>query len=91
MFVQTPFADVAGQVEHSLARGALRIGADDRGLFEFALSSVVPSLIDVGVARNAGKDAMVAAARARGFEPPDDNEADALALLACAIAQGDMA
>lgn len=30
----------------------------------------------------ATKDAMVEAARARGFEPQDDNEADALALLA---------
>ena len=30
---------------------------------------------------NADKDAMLAAARARGFEPVDDNEADALALL----------
>ena len=34
---------------------------------------------------NAGKDAMIAAARARGFDPQDDNEADALALLAWAI------
>ena len=30
---------------------------------------------------NADKAAMVAAARARGFDPADDNEADALALL----------
>lgn len=30
---------------------------------------------------NANKDAMIAAARARGFSPADDNEADALALL----------
>lgn len=30
---------------------------------------------------NANKDAMMAAARARGFSPGDDNEADALALL----------
>lgn len=30
---------------------------------------------------NANKDAMIAAARARGFNPADDNEADALALL----------
>jgi len=30
---------------------------------------------------NANKGAMVAAARARGFSPADDNEADALALL----------
>ena len=33
---------------------------------------------------NANKDAMIAAARARGFDPADDNEADALALLAWA-------
>ena len=30
---------------------------------------------------NANKDAMMAAARARGFSPADDNEADAIALL----------
>lgn len=30
---------------------------------------------------NASKDAMIAAARARGFNPVDDNEADALAIL----------
>lgn len=38
---------------------------------------------------NAGKDAVIAAMRARGFAPTDDNEADALALLLWAIdAQG---
>jgi hypothetical protein len=30
---------------------------------------------------NAGKDAVIAAMRARGFAPADDNEADAIALL----------
>ena len=30
---------------------------------------------------NAGKDAVIAAMRARGFRPADDNEADAIALL----------
>ena len=40
---------------------------------------------------NAGKDAMIAAARARGFDPQDDNEADALALLAWEVAQEDVA
>jgi len=34
---------------------------------------------------NAGKAAMIAAAQARGFQPHDDNEADALALLHWAI------
>lgn len=34
---------------------------------------------------NASKDAMIAAAMARGFNPADDNEADALALLDWAI------
>jgi len=34
---------------------------------------------------NASKDEMVAAIRARGFEPGDDNEADAIALLLWAI------
>ncbi|ACI97506.1 hypothetical protein [Rhodospirillum centenum] len=34
---------------------------------------------------NAGKDAVIAAVRARGFQPADDNEADALALLLWAI------
>ncbi len=38
---------------------------------------------------NAGKDEVIAAMRARGFAPADDNEADALALLLWAIdAQG---
>ena len=34
---------------------------------------------------NASKDEMIAAVRARGFEPSDDNEADAIALLLWAI------
>lgn len=34
---------------------------------------------------NAPKEAMIAAARSRGFDPADDNEADALALLAYVI------
>jgi Holliday junction resolvasome RuvABC endonuclease subunit len=34
---------------------------------------------------NAGKDAVIAAVRARGHAPADDNEADALALLHWAI------
>lgn len=36
---------------------------------------------------NASKDAMIAAARERGLDPQDDNEADALALLDFAMAQ----
>ena len=32
---------------------------------------------------NAGKAVMIAAMRARGYQPGDDNEADALALLIC--------
>lgn len=36
---------------------------------------------------NAGKEDMVAAMRAKGFQPVDDNEADALALLHWALAQ----
>ena len=34
---------------------------------------------------NANKDAMMAAARARGFSPTDDNEADAIAILLWAL------
>ena len=34
---------------------------------------------------NAAKQAMIAAARARGFSPTDDNEADALAILHWAL------
>lgn len=37
---------------------------------------------------NADKAAMITAAHARGFAPADDNEADALALLAWAMEQG---
>ena len=37
---------------------------------------------------NAGKPEVIAAMRARGFDPRDDNEADALALLDYAIANG---
>ncbi|WP_131111605.1 crossover junction endodeoxyribonuclease RuvC [Sulfuricystis thermophila] len=40
---------------------------------------------------NARKDAMLAAARARGHTPADDNEADALALLHWAIERHDAA
>jgi Holliday junction resolvasome RuvABC endonuclease subunit len=35
---------------------------------------------------NAGKDEVIAAVRAKGFAPADDNEADALALLDWAVA-----
>jgi hypothetical protein len=34
---------------------------------------------------NAGKDAVIAAMRSRGFRPTDDNEADALAILLWAL------
>ena len=34
---------------------------------------------------NADKEAMIAAARARGFSPADDNEADAIAILFWAL------
>jgi len=37
---------------------------------------------------NASKEQMIAAIKARGFEPVDDNHADALALLDWAISQG---
>ncbi len=37
---------------------------------------------------NADKMAMIAAMHAQGFEPQDDNEADALAILLWGIAQG---
>jgi len=37
---------------------------------------------------NAGKDLVIAAMRARGFDPGDDNEADALAILQWALAHG---
>lgn len=37
---------------------------------------------------NAGKELVIAAMRAAGFTPADDNEADALALLRWAMAQG---
>ncbi len=40
---------------------------------------------------NAGKDEMIAAAKARGITPVDDNHADALALLDWAMAQGGVA
>jgi Holliday junction resolvasome RuvABC endonuclease subunit len=34
---------------------------------------------------NADKQAVIAAMRARGFEPADDNEADAIAILLWAL------
>jgi len=37
---------------------------------------------------NAGKDEVIAAMRAQGFDPADDNEADALALLQWALKGG---
>ena len=37
---------------------------------------------------NAGKDAVIAAMTAKGHHPADDNEADALAILHWALAQG---
>jgi Holliday junction resolvasome RuvABC endonuclease subunit len=37
---------------------------------------------------NADKDAVIAAVRALGFDPVDDNEADALALLDWALEHG---
>ena len=40
---------------------------------------------------NAGKAEMIAAAKVRGFDPVDDNHADALALLHRAMSQGGVA
>lgn len=40
---------------------------------------------------NANKEAMIASAKARGFNPKDDNEADALALMNWGIANTPMA
>ncbi|WP_246099051.1 hypothetical protein [Tepidimonas thermarum] len=40
---------------------------------------------------NAGKAEMIAAAKVRGFDPVDDNHADALALLDWAMSQGGVA
>jgi Holliday junction resolvasome RuvABC endonuclease subunit len=37
---------------------------------------------------NADKEAVIAAVRTRGFDPKDDNEADALALLDWALRSG---
>lgn len=37
---------------------------------------------------NAGKEEMIAAAKARGHQPTDDNEADALAILHWVLAGG---
>ncbi len=37
---------------------------------------------------NAGKEAVIAAMKARGHQPADDNEADALAILHWALVQG---
>ena len=37
---------------------------------------------------NAGKDAVIAAMKAKGHQPADDNEADALAILHWALARG---
>ena len=37
---------------------------------------------------NAGKDAVIAAMKAKGHQPADDNEADALAILHWALAEG---
>ena len=39
-------------------------------------------------ATNADKEAVIAAVRALGFDPADDNEADALALLGWALGSG---
>ena len=41
--------------------------------------------INTRIAANADKEAMITAARARGFSPTDDNEADAIAILHWAI------
>ena len=37
---------------------------------------------------NANKDAVITAMKAKGHAPADDNEADALAILYCALSQG---
>ena len=42
-------------------------------------------LFGMALKGNANKDAMMAAARARGFNPADDNEADAIAILLRAL------
>ncbi len=40
---------------------------------------------------NADKEAVIAAVKAKGFNPVDDNEADAIALLLWALSNGDVA
>lgn len=40
---------------------------------------------------NAGKPAVIAAMKAKGYSPEDDNDADALALLHCVIAEREAA
>ena len=61
-------------------------------LSEYCEGTLIPySSLPVGTIKrfatgkgNANKEAVIAAIRARGFKPLDDNEADALAILLCA-------
>ena len=62
--------------------GSLRVQAKGAHGEVIALVLVYAPGADKG---NADKAAMVAAARARGFSPADDNEADAIAILLWAI------
>ena len=71
---------VIGNAEYQL--GNLRNPLNDA-------RSMAAVLLETGfrttVIENADKAAMIAAARARGFSPADDNEADAIAILFWAL------
>jgi hypothetical protein len=60
---------------------------EDQGISDYEGISVQAIKIHATGKGNAGKPAMVAAVRAMGYEPADDNEADALALLHYAMRQ----
>jgi hypothetical protein len=66
-----------------LPRHAHRLGEEHVGAYQgVPVGTIKRHVTGRG---NADKAAMIAAVRARGFKPADDNEADALALLLWAI------
>lgn len=82
---------------HKGTLAAHRYGAFEGTLQAWcALADLSPTPVPVGTIKRsatgsgrASKEAVLAAMRARGFAPADDNEADALALLLWALGRGD--
>ena len=92
VFVEMPFTkrpgDLAARTQYGY-HAFVHLLAHERGVEVVEAPSTSVKLLWTGSGR-ANKAAMVAEAEARGFQPQDDNEADALAVLNYALTDSDI-